>query len=727
MKSYPVIRMSKLRLFIQWVLPLVLFLTMPLHPIMRVFQNVPLENLPGDLAAHAAKHPLEKGFIDVTQEPYSLDATGKGDNADALSRAIQDAYWNNLALWFPSGTYRFSREIVCEQVDTPVKGAGVSLWKFAHLMVGDPRNRPTLKLDDGALKGGGVFVRFFFNFRAQGNKSDASRHYMSTLRGFILDMGENPGADALSMDGAQHCVIEDVDIKGRFHRGLIDPPGSGGSVTRLSVTGGRVGVLVSQYRPNVLLTGLTLTGQTETGIRITGSRGPVTVVGAEIRMDDASPRAVGISVENTTTAWGNQALDGGRADLICVDSRIESPGTALSIHRRGAFLTNLFIRAPVRMKGENARGEGIQVPDPANGWWRTPSLLVAYGSEKVHVVDGEPKDTSQGFLRQDGWLPGPPPADLTLRHVWTQTPVWIEGLDIRDFGATPDRMEDDDAPAIQKALDEGVRLRKPVLIPRGHFSLRSPIRIPSGATLFGAAKNSSVLQADPAWRPQEPTAMVRVEGAGVTLAEFALLGRYPSRDKGTESQSNLRYLDIAAPDALVRNVVLSLFSTFQKGPQPRFYHEPIVCCRGSASGRFYNLAWIDEVETGTVTERFAFLRLEDVQGPLRFYQADPEHITVAPAQIAISGTKDATFYATKYEGDNSIFDIRDSVGIALLGGSGNYELREGVDALLRLSRNKGLVIAGFTRKVQSAAHQRDVWILDQDRTVPGDGHIGFYK
>ena len=280
---------------------------------MRVFRNKVLPStIRGvPLATWKADQPLwNEGFIDVTRPPYSADP-GLADNSSRFQDAIDDAFDFNFVVYVPGGTYAFKKQLLMRQTEVPDASAN-SQRKFAHIIVGQKGARPVLALTTvgatsltnntswsglNAVKDTKTFLLFeFWNRDPDDDKiydeatdpprEEPMRHYNATLRNIAIDMGNNPGLNALSMAGAQYCVIEDVKIfssagaGGMFAAGIRNLPGSGGSSTNVQIIGGKVGIRQDQYRPTPLVTGLDLVDQSEAGVVIAGkARGPLEIKG----------------------------------------------------------------------------------------------------------------------------------------------------------------------------------------------------------------------------------------------------------------------------------------------------------------------------------------------------------------------------------------------------------------------------------------------------------------
>ena len=120
---------------------------------------------------------------------------------------------------------------------------------------------------------------------------EPGRHYVSLIRGFTIDMGNNPTGNGLSLEGAQLCSIEDIIIKGNFNIGITSLPGSGGSTTNVKVIGGNIGIRQNVYRPTPSIQGVELLNQKKFGIELADARGGIIVAGFKIEGSGSGGRA----------------------------------------------------------------------------------------------------------------------------------------------------------------------------------------------------------------------------------------------------------------------------------------------------------------------------------------------------------------------------------------------------------------------------------------------------
>jgi Pectate lyase superfamily protein len=314
---------------------------------MRAFENVPLANVPAAISAGQDMDVLEAGYLDVTRPPYNADPSGATDASAAIQAAIYDGYQYNFAVYVPKGTYLLAQPIEMVQL-YDYQGIGASNRKFANQLIGDTTggNFPVLKAADGVL-GGNVLVNIYFS-----GPQPETRHYNALIRGFVIDMGDNPDATALSLNGAQYCSIEDVVIRGEdFDIGVHNLPGSGGSTTNLKVIGGNTGILQANYRPTPSVHGLELLGQSQRGIHHTSTRGSLILAG--FRIEGSGAGYVAINTPNTAGS-SNPALN-----LVLVDGSIELSGgaqVALDSRESSLYLRDVYVRAPIISRNGNRPG-----------------------------------------------------------------------------------------------------------------------------------------------------------------------------------------------------------------------------------------------------------------------------------------------------------------------------------------------------------------------------------
>lgn len=100
-------------------------------------------------------------------------------------------------------------------------------------------------------------------------------------------------------------------------------------------------------------------------------------------------------------------------------------------------------------------------------------------------------------------------------------------LSVRDFGAKGDGQHND-APAIQKAIDEATKTHKILMIPAGKYFLpaKSALNISSGLTIEGAGKELTQLITESVTDTLYP-AVINISGSDIVLRGLAVSGGRP--------------------------------------------------------------------------------------------------------------------------------------------------------------------------------------------------------
>lgn len=608
------------------------------------------------------------GILDASKAPYLADPSGKRDSSKAIQTAMEDARDARLVTFLPAGRYRVSNTLTCIQGVVArdhwdYGPADPVVWNESYFFpcsLTGPRAgaRAVIALDRNAPGFGDPgsprpVVHFWARSETRGKTHSVPPEdpqpnisFNQVIADIDLDLGGNPGAIGINHQAAQGSVIEDVNVNatGAF-AGLHRAPGSGGSVTGVSVTGGRYGLFlrgplaprepVAGLRPGTqpapVLTGLRLRGQSEAAI-LYDSRGPLTVVGAWIE-------GAGIRVESPRGAPWNGPLN-------MADSVIDSPGKGTAVESsHSVYLNNVFVRkaAAIVKAGAQPAIAGV-----GSGWTHVDELAVSARlplpewlkgkAGAAILVDGRP--VNEPLVRMKA-VASPPP-DLTARHRWSQPMAsWQDAVNVKEppYNARGDG-KTDDWDAIQKAIDANPR----VFLPKGVYAVSKPVALKAGTQLIGASHVLTVLtplEGAPAFHDvRRPAAIVETaDDAAATTALAFLQLLVPVNNPASYA---LRWR--AGRGSVVRNVA-PLASPWHPDA-PEAVH-PMVRIEGNGGGRWYNLTqwhwWCQGPD-------FRFVLAEGTDQPLAFYMLNPEH-SHSNAMIEFHNARNIDIFGVKGEGN----------------------------------------------------------------------------
>ena len=691
-------------------------------------------DIPSSLRSAQGEETLSLGYLDVTKPPYNADNTGAADVTQALQEAIHDAYRYNLVTWFPKGTYLVSDQLSMIQQPNGLPGlkTGKSQRKYANILQGDSTDGhfPTIRLaDNSQVRDNTLLV---FKFIAKDGTEQSNRHYNAALRGLAIDLGNNPDVSAVRFHGAQYCVIEDVKIFGEaFNIGVDGMPGSGGSTTNLTITGGKVGIRQDNYTPAPQLTGVRITNPKSAGIVLFNSMGPLTIAGFDY---EGPGPAVYVKAGAPTT---NVNIIDARLNVTSADT------AAIDNVNRDTYLRNAEIRADVIVKS----GGKHALEGPGDGWTHVDEYMAVANGKISMVVDDRNVEPGARYreLRGDIKALAAPEADPLERHIWDiesfPNHVTADTIDPRAFGATPDDESDDDAPALNKALEQSAATGNTVFLPRGHWHIRSPIEVPGGAAMIGASNTISVIHVAKDWIPDGPTAAIRTADSdqGTVLSHFALLGQEATFRKGTEAQKYITLLHGRSADSIIRSVQ---FSVIEQWKADVHLAAPVIRFSNRMGGKIYNLgldaAWRHH-EGGSKEDGFALVDIAGTSNPLAFYQLDTEQLTSGP-QTLIRDARNIAVYGYKHEPDlasqenHTLLEISNSSDLSFFGSAGVYTLKDRDAAIVSVSESSNYLFANWSRNPRHGlpndqkGNAQFNWITNGATSVPAhERSMGLFK
>lgn len=638
---------------------------------LRSFINVPLANIPAAIRSGQSDGQLLAGYLDVTKPPYNANKTGAANATAAIQQALDDGYLYNLTTWVPKGTYLIG-QLVLYQIDS-FGAFGRSNRKHAMFLLGDVTGGtfPTLK----AIPGLGAIPLINTVFRGAQDFA-AGRVYVTVMRGFNIDMGNNPTSSGISYACAQGCSLEDINIFGTaFLTGISDLPGSGGSATNIKVTGGTTGITNNDYRPTPSIQNCELLNQTGQAVLNNGSRGSLIFAGFRIVGSGAGYAAFRAGAATS----GSHP----QRNWVLCDGSIElSGGATIAVDSISNYLymRNVYVKAATISRQTSS---GVTLAGNAAQWLRVREYAFAPNGVTVNGVATAVNGTSNLGLEQ---VAGPP-AGLGAIHGWSSTdfPVWpgAQVIDIREHGAVQADTDAvngvDNTAALEAAFAAGVAQGRPVFVPRGFWYIRQTLDIPLGAVIIGASLTNSVIMASRHWAPGAPIDMVRTaDGVGTVKCSDVCFNGH----EATAVQNTLPHRFVTLFNGRASNMYLRDTHVNRREWWNGIVNQQPACkFTGNAGGRMWNLGldiFVANAAPGGIEAPYRTVQISGTSRPLAIYNPDVEG-TNNPAgpQFEIINCSNVTLYGLKHEAGIELLDIVNSNNICILGGSGNYTLSQG--------------------------------------------------
>jgi hypothetical protein len=206
------------------------------------------------LVASLGAASLPRGVLDVTSPPYNADPTGARDSTAALQAAIDAAFNQSLAAFFPPGRYIVNDTLIASQANVHGEhgdgGVNIVPCRFhSNVLLGSTAalpNRPVIVLRASSP---GFQDRDNSKSVVKITNPEAENINMNqAFRGIDIEVGHNnSGATGLFFHGAQGGATQDVTV--RMLSGFAGFGGGGGagaSHVNVKVIGGMVSQLWEQ-------------------------------------------------------------------------------------------------------------------------------------------------------------------------------------------------------------------------------------------------------------------------------------------------------------------------------------------------------------------------------------------------------------------------------------------------------------------------------------------------
>jgi len=651
-------------------------------------------------ARNDARYKL--GYLVVTH--YSgVRTDGTGDSTAGIQQAIEDAYENDLTVFFPAGTYQITDTLKCYRWHLWVasKDKASIPPRDNHILLGSAQGaeRPLIRLapsaplfdDEGKPRPMLCYREFSATVPTStepvepsdplglppGFADSTACLFGCELRGLDFDCNGHDGAFGVYFPAAQSSSIEDVRVEATgAYAGLVGLPGRNGGAFNVEVIGGRYGIRSEGSMAGTVIAGATLIGQTERAIHHADFV-PLAVVGFRI------VKSAGPVITTQSRGWSDAP-----GCMSLIDGTIEVGSGLVLDNDEGK---SVYIRN-VSVSGTDSliRSKNRATVTGSGAWKR----IVEYSHTDQTTPSGDPPyETDDSFFRVFSVLNGSvsrtpepavtiednadaPPADLLSRHIWTQLPLYEGQADgtlvVTDapYRATPDD-ETDDRAAIQAAIDDASAAgHGRVFLPAGVYRIGNTLTLRSNTVLTGAGKRKTRISWHESWQPTtgEPS-MVRTDDdpAATTFLGFLEIN-VRGRDGGVQSDGAYRYdrYNHVHWRAGRNSMIVSIeFDQDWVGSDVPTNPRNVIKFTGGAGGRHYTIE--PNVHAGHL--EFRGVLIDGTTEPLSFYGLNVEHTKQAPIRCAtnieIRDAANIRIYSVKREGNSPTLIVQDSRNVAM--------------------------------------------------------------
>ena len=389
--------------------------------------------------------PADAGMIDVTKAPYLANGQDTKDDTKAIQAAIRAAlgdpghrYFSPRFVYFPKGTYLINNTLEGRSL----KREWSNGWLSGMILVGESRTGTVIKLVNNApgygkpstpkpmiISGSEDDSK---HFSGAGDGNQAFRHYILNL---TLHTGnENPGATAIDYICNNRGSVQDVTILSGDGAGVAGIsmqrawPGPG-LIKNVRITGFDYGVIIDNYQYGMTFEHLSLSGQKKAGL-----------------YNMKNVLAIRGLVSNNQVP----ALKSDEGHIVIIDSQLKGGAAANAAIVSGG--TIVFVRN-VTSNGYGKAVDGVSDRDAAG------THVTEFVSNTIESLFDGPRKSLDLPIEE---TPEYYPSDLSQ---WASVVA---------FGATMNQESDDDADAIQEAIDSKKAV---VYLPSGIYHVSKPIVI----------------------------------------------------------------------------------------------------------------------------------------------------------------------------------------------------------------------------------------------------------
>lgn len=527
--------------------------------------------------------PAQAGYIDAVAD-YGAVNDGVTVTTTQLQNAINAAIQQGKGLFLPAGQYLIdgTLHITPPPTDQKFVMQGSSV---------DPTKRSVLILKAGTFPNFIDNVKTNLGFMLQndygyddgnGNSVGTTTCYERIVQSIDFKIQENnAGAVALNYRGAEGTCAFDINIDATgAYAGIFELPGSGGSVADISIVGGQVGIDITHNggtQPTPTITDLRMSDQTVCCIKTNSVRGALTLIGADIKLNQ------GVSFHSGRRHTTYAYRFGGCP--VVSDSKFEytSPNTNNVLFKfddnskdASVNFSNVYVKNAAKIVDASS-GSDVTVEANTTGWRHYTQFSYDAGT----WVDGD--DTyDDGIYLEGSYQAGNVldehtdvensdiPANLTSIHGWGETFPSFESegvVSVLDYSALVDN--DDWAPAFNAAINAAASTPSQVVfVPTGQYNIYQTIKLGLHTKLIGVSHHHSVIfgwdkegrrfdGSDNAWDNPRPMIETLDDlNADNILADMGvrMVGPYNGKSHNPEPCVHYAILWRAGQNSIIRNL-----------------------------------------------------------------------------------------------------------------------------------------------------------------------------
>ncbi len=653
---------------------------------------------------------------------------GVTDDTQAILDALYEAYFFQLAVWIPAGTYLVSDSLECVVDRGPT---GRFREGNGFFLAGDPDHRPVFRLADHA-KGfqdpqkPRPIIEFVGSKSNEsyghGPRREAGAWLMRNagISSVVIDCGrDNPGAIGFRCHGSQAVYAENLLVRahGAF-AGFKDLIGNAGFMANIEVQGGRFGLYLENGQAGSIA-GCVLLSQTEAAIYQGMGGWPLTVTGFRIEQER------GPVVRQVESSWKKDGNSSGHLSLVDGTIILGHPSPAFAnlenaneVRGKDLYLRNVTVKGATPL----IHSYGQPPVPPAAGDWSHVREYAHAGRRSLISIDGRARATDHVDV-----APGPAPVDPCRRYALTRrelpSPLDADAVSLKDpvamgeFAARGDGVTDDTA-----AFRHAIARYQKIFVPKGVYVVTGNIELKKDTVLFGVTAALSVIVARVgAWREAGNSAVFSTVDDAAATCMISQLLVYPDTG-GKDWTRGWPLLDWRAGRAsTVKNFYPDTLDWVSKPPDG-----PLIRISGHGGGRWYAFDGGSNVREKTQRTRPHYLHLlvDGTREPLIFFSHCAIHGNMDYCSL-IRRSRNVEIYGLMDENTEAGYlKISDSRNILITGIGTNLDERADRKPSFLLEHCDDITLSVLNgRNGLSWTRIQD----DRGVAIPGENIVAYYR